>query len=126
MSQKETGDPTTGFALRPAHHKKFKPALVKPIIKQTLEQRLSNQEYRPDDIQNLSKEIADNIRDKVRGLDFERYKILVNCVVGEQRGEGVRVGSNMFWDSDTDSYAEETFTNKHLFAVVAVYGLYQY
>eukprot|EP00758_Cryptobia_borreli_P004148 Tbor_TRINITY_DN4211_c0_g1::TRINITY_DN4211_c0_g1_i1::g.24065::m.24065 len=119
-------DPTIGFTLRPPHQKKFKPALVKPLIKHILESKLQNQEYHPDDVQNLSKDVSDTIRDKVRDLDFERYKIVVNCVIGEQRGEGVRVACNMFWDSDTDAYAEETYTNKHLFAVVTVYGLYQY
>jgi hypothetical protein len=118
-------DPNT-FSLRPSHKRKFRPQDVKAITRTILETRLHNQEYRPDDIQNLSKEIADAVRDKVRALDLERYKIMVHCMIGEQRGEGVRMGCKMFWDSDTDNYAEEVYINKHLFAVVTVYGLYQY
>ena len=59
-------------------------------------------------------------------MDFRGYKILVHCVVGEQRGEGVRMGCKCFWDSDTDNYAEEMYITKQLFGVVTVYGLYQY
>ena len=118
-------DPNT-FSLRPTHKRKFKPAAVKVLVRQILEARLKDLEYRPDDIQNISKEITDIIRDKVRAMDFERYKIIVNCLIGEQRGEGVRMGCKMFWDSDTDSFAEEVYMSKHLFAVVTVYGLYQY
>jgi len=118
-------DPNT-FSLRPSHKRKFRPQEVKAIVRQVLETKLEGQEYRPDDIQNLSKDIADTVRDKVRAVDLERYKILVNCVIGEQRGEGVRMGCKMFWDSDTDNYAEEVYTNKHLFAVVTVFGVYQY
>lgn len=114
------------FSLRPQLNKKFRPAIVKPIVKDILTRRLEGVEYKVDEVQNMSKEIADTIRERVRGLEFERYKILVNLVIGEQRGEGVRVASNMFWDSDTDSYCEEVFMNKHLFAVATVYGLYQY
>lgn len=118
-------DPNT-FSLRPSHKRKFRPQDVKVVIRGVLEAKLEGQEYRPDDIQNISKEIADTIRDKVRAMDLERYKIMVHCMIGEQRGEGVRMGTKMFWDSDTDNYAEEVYINKHLFAVVTVYGLYQY
>ena len=32
-------------------------------------------------------------------------------VVGEQRGQGVRMGHRCFWDADTDNYAEEAYRN---------------
>jgi hypothetical protein len=36
------------------------------------------------------------------------------------------MGSRCFWDSDTDSYASETFSNDSLFCVAAAYGVYLY
>ena len=36
---------------------------------------------------------------------------MVQVVVGEQRGEGVRMGCRTFWDTDTDAYASDTFIN---------------
>eukprot|EP00965_Chrysotila_dentata_P130591 4317224-Pleurochrysis_carterae.AAC.4 len=47
-------------------------------------------------------------------------------VIGEQRGEGVRMGARCFWDTDTDSYAEETYRNDSLFCVAAAFGVYLY
>lgn len=44
-------------------------------------------------------------------LKLPRYKFMVQVVIGEQKGEGVRMGCRCFWDSDTDNYASETFTN---------------
>ncbi len=44
-------------------------------------------------------------------LPFDRYKFVVQVVIGEQRGEGVRMASRCFWDSDSDNYASETFIN---------------
>lgn len=44
-------------------------------------------------------------------LDLPRYKILVHVVVGESRGEGVRVGTRCLWDTTTDSMVHESFTN---------------
>lgn len=118
-------DPTA-FSLRPDHQHRFRPNEIKPIVRAILQNRLEEQEYKADEIQSVSKEIADTVRDKIRALDLDRYKILVHCMIGEQRGQGLRAGCKMFWDSDTDNYLEEVFTNKHIFAVVTVFGVYQY
>lgn len=126
MNKDVNVDPNT-FTLRPSHKKKFKPAIVKEIVREILDQRLGNNlEYNPDTMHNMHKELCEHIRSEVCKKDFERYKIIVNCIIGEQRGEGVRVGCKCFWDSDTDNYVEETYINKNLFAVVTVFGLYQY
>ena len=64
---------------------------------------------------------------------------MVQVVIGEQRGEGVRCAPNLnsvtprrnhsmgcrtFWDRDTDTYASETFINDSIFCVVAAYAVY--
>ena len=90
--------------------------------------------------QTQTKNIADNIRNRLKGarvfhggdtfgtlssravprrargrflaeLGLPRYKFMVQVVVGEQRGEGVRMGCRTFWDTDTDAYASDTFIN---------------
>lgn len=114
------------FSLRPSYEKRFRPAEIRPIVRSILANRLEEQEYKADEIQGISKEIADTIRDKIRKLELERYKILVHCMIGEQRGEGLRASCKMFWDSDTDNYLEEVYMNNDLFAVVTVFGIYQY
>ncbi|EAN83368.1 hypothetical protein C3747_1g755 [Trypanosoma cruzi] len=118
-------DPAT-FSLRPEHRQKFRPNDIRPIVRSIIESRLENEPYRADEIQSISKEIADTVRDRIRTMDLERYKIMVHCMIGEQRGQGLRAGCKMFWDSDTDDYFEEVYINEYLFAVVTVFGLYQY
>ena len=66
------------------------------------------------------------IRNKLKALDLPRYKFFVQVVIGEQRGEGVRMGCRTFWDADTDAYASETFVNDSLFCVATSYGVYLY
>lgn len=44
-------------------------------------------------------------------MNLARYKYVVQVVIGEQRGEGVRMGCRCFWDSETDNIASETFVN---------------
>lgn len=51
---------------------------------------------------------------------------MVQVVMGEQKGEGVRMGCRCFWDSDTDNYASETFTNDEMFCVATAFAVYLY
>jgi hypothetical protein len=123
---RETADPTT-FSLRPAHKAKFHPQKVKSFVRSILVQKLQGQDYNHDNIQTVIKDIADTVRDKiVKEMGFSNYKILVHCLVSEQRGQGVRMASKCFWDADTDNVVEEIYMTKQLLGVVTVYGLYQY
>ena len=57
-------------------------------------------------------------------LNLPRYKFMVQVMIGEQRGQGIRTGTRAFWDNDTDNYASESFSNDSLFAVAVVFGAY--
>ena len=73
-----------------------------------------------------TKKIADEIRTRLKEQDLPRYKYMVQVVIGEQRGEGVRMGCRTFWDPDTDAYANATYVNDNLFCVATAYGIYLY
>jgi hypothetical protein len=47
----------------------------------------------------------------VAGLGFKRYKYVVQVVLGEQHGAGIKIGSRCLWDADTDNYASDVFWN---------------
>jgi hypothetical protein len=36
---------------------------------------------------------------------------VVNVVLGEMRGEGVKVAARCFWDADSDNLAQDTYIN---------------
>ena len=55
-----------------------------------------------------------------------QIQIVVEVVLGEQRGEGVRMGTRCLWDSDTDNYASDVFMNDSLFCCAAAFGIYYY
>ena len=55
-----------------------------------------------------------------------RYKVVVQVVIGEQRGEGVRMGTRCLWDADTDNYASDVFMNDSLFCCAAAFGVFYY
>jgi len=44
-------------------------------------------------------------------LEFKRYKYIVNVVLGQQHGAGVKIGTRCIWDAEADTYAYDSFIN---------------
>ena len=42
-------------------------------------------------------------------LNYSRYKIVAQVLIGEQKGEGARMATRALWDTESDSYASHTF-----------------
>lgn len=114
------------YHIRPNHQQKFRPAVVKECIREIVREGLSGVQYNPEEVPELTRSLADSVKDKVKNSGFDKYKLVVHVVIGEQRGQGVKMSSRCFWDADTDSYAEDVFMNDSLFCVVAVFGSYYY
>jgi hypothetical protein len=100
--------------------------VAKEVIRGTLHEHLNGKEYNSDEANTWTKQIVDEIKDKLKEKGFERYKFIVQVVMGEQRGEGVKMGCRCFWDSDTDNYAQDVFMNDTLFCVAAAFGVFYY
>jgi hypothetical protein len=107
----------SGYTIRPNFKQKFRPYLVNKIIHQILQERLNGATYHPDTCSQWGREISDEIKLKLKDLQLPRYKYVVNVIIGEKRGEGVRIGARSFYDGDTDSMAQSTFMNESLFCV---------
>ena len=129
------------YSVRPSFAEKFRPATVKTLISAVLSDRLADKScadaaasvpppegasrfsdrslsrrplrrYNPELTAQWTREISDEIKNRLKTeLELPRYKFVVQVVVGEQRGEGVRFGCRCFWDPDTDNYAEESYRN---------------
>ena len=44
-------------------------------------------------------------------LNFNRYKYIVNVVLGQQYGAGVKMGTRCIWVAEADTYAYDSFLN---------------
>ncbi|XP_046892902.1 dynein light chain Tctex-type protein 2B [Hypomesus transpacificus] len=122
------GSHTAGntYLIRPNYQHKFKPAVVKECIRDILKEQLSGVDYDPEEVPLTSRNLADRIKDKLKKMGFDRYKLVVQVVIGEQRGEGVKMAARCFWDADTDNCAQDIFMNDSLFCVAAAFGSYYY
>eukprot|EP00873_Tetraselmis_striata_P018810 jgi/Tetstr1/439074/TSEL_027564.t1 len=114
------------FAVEPPFLEKFKASRAKEIVDGVLKAKLTGVVYHADNTSTWAREIADEIKSKLKEEGWSRYKFVCQVVIGEQRGQGTRMASRCFWDQNTDSFAQEIFSNESIFCVAAAYGVYLY
>lgn len=121
-----TATTTDTYSVRPAFKDKFRPAEVRVILKDLTDRSLRDTRYDPTQVTELTKALSEAIRDQLRATQHSRYKLMVQVVLGDKKGQGVRVGTRCHWDADTDNLASYTYTNDTLFCVVVVFACYLY
>jgi len=114
------------YIIRPNYQHKFRAADVKEVIHQVLAEHLQEKSYKGEECTDWCKEISNQIKEKLKEMGYERYKFIVQVVIGEQKGEGVKMACRCFWDSDTDNYAQDIYMNDTLFCVAACFGVFFY
>ncbi|CAL8106656.1 unnamed protein product [Calicophoron daubneyi] len=125
--QSRSSEKQNSYVIRPQFDQKFRPSVVKGILTQLLKDRLESENYASERTHDLCISLADEIREKIKSsLALSRYRYLVHVVIGEQRGQGVKIAYRCYWDSDTDNFAEALFENQSLFCVASVFGVYSY
>mgnify|MGYP000126607810 FL=1 len=103
---------------------------ARAAIKASVDKRLTNfdcEDPKEGDVSQLSKDLADDSKKAVRSLNRDgRYKYLIQVISGQNKGQGVRMGSRQFWDKDTDNLASVTVIKKDMFLTVVCFAVYLY
>lgn len=99
---------------------------MKEILQACVQEQLKDSKYDGDKAGEWSRTLSDTIKDKLKGLGYDRYKFVVQVIIGERREQGVRSGTRCFWDANTDNQASENFVNDHLFCVATAFSVYLY
>ena len=93
-----SGEPNNSI-VRLTYREKVPVSTMKEIIQASLQERLTNCQYEGEKCNDACKQISVAIRTKLKNLGFQRYKYVVQVVIGERREQGVRMGTRCFWDS---------------------------
>lgn len=67
---------------------------------------------------------ADDIREQVKALGFDRHKLVVHVTIGERRRQALSSCSRCQWDTAADGFASESLQTETLFCTAQVYALY--
>ena len=105
----------------------FKIKEAKDKIEAIVKAKLASKTFNPQEMTGWCKDIADETKAELKSLDKDkRYKFLVQCVIGANIGQGVRVGSRQFWDEDTDDVTWVSYVKDDLFCMVSAFAVYLY
>ena len=107
-----------------APDRKFPEGDVRLILEEILTDRLAETKYDAERCRQLSKSISDTVKNRVKELKIERYKIICLVHIGQMGNQGMRIGSRCLWDTNFDTYSSFVFKNGSLFAAATVYGVY--
>jgi hypothetical protein len=110
------------FKMKP--DRKFEVKPVKELIETVLKEQLEEEKYDARASRQMAKTLSTIITNRVKALNYERYKIVTTVTVGQIADQGVRVASRCLMDQETDQFASGTFKNSSLFGVATVYGFY--
>eukprot|EP00756_Hemistasia_phaeocysticola_P000634 Hpha_TRINITY_DN10466_c0_g1::TRINITY_DN10466_c0_g1_i1::g.193402::m.193402 len=112
------------YLMKPREGTKFVKREVERTMEEIITERLRGREYDPQEGQQLTKELCSEIQGKVKNLGYERYKLVIQVNISENRGQGMRIASRCLWDPDQDNYAEAVFKNDSLWCCAICWGCY--
>jgi len=100
---------------------------MKEILTFCLQEKLASMQlYDGEKCNEAAKVLCDTIKNRLKLLGYDRYKYVVQVLIGERREQGMHFGSRCFWDSNTDNHASDNFSNDAIFCTATVYAVYLY
>ncbi len=81
------------YTIRPTFKDKFRPNKVKAVIKEIVDRALFDVKYEPEKVAENCRALSEQVRNDLRYTQHNRYKIMVQVVLGDKKGQGVRMGT---------------------------------
>jgi hypothetical protein len=112
------------YRLSPNKGTTFDESKVSLIIERVLTQNLQNMEYEHDQCQRTCIHLAELIREEVKASGLQRYKLITQVIVFEDRKQSFHFGSRCLWDPKFDNYATASYTSSGYRAVGTCFATY--
>ena len=114
------------YRLSPHADRCFKPSAVKKIMDDVLEEAMEGLDrYDPVKCRTLSTALSEDIKQRVKWLNYERFKLICLVHVGSINGQGMQIASRCLWNESADSFASTSFKKKDVFAVALMFAVYK-
>ena len=118
------------YDLRPRFNAKFTKEKIYGVLKNILDEKMEyfQGEYDHERAIELNKQIVTDVKENLGSgkYNINRYKIIVHCIIGQKKGQGLKMGSKCIWESSTDSAVTASWENENTYAFVTAYGIYYY
>ena len=114
------------YRMGPQSDRKFRPHAVKKIMDQAFEESLDGiKNYDSVKCRALTMQVCEDIKQRVKWLNYERCKLICLVHIGSLSGQGMQVASQCLWDQNVDNFASTTYRNGDIFAVALLFGVYK-
>ena len=113
------------YKLGPDEDTIFREDEVKKTIENLFKDKIGDMTYDPDRCKLLCMELATEIKNEVKQLNFQRYKLIAEVSISSLKGQGLRAVSRFVWDERFDSYVSCTYRNATMCVIAVLYGIYQ-
>ena len=97
---------------------------VSRFMKDIVDRRMRTFSYDATNGILMSKIMTDEIKNKVKSLQFFRYKIVCLVTLGESRDQSMMSSSLCCWDPTVDRHVTYKWTSPELYCTATVYAIY--
>ncbi|XP_006616794.1 tctex1 domain-containing protein 1-like [Apis dorsata] len=102
----------------------FKVDPVDKIVKMIMINKLEDISYDGTECSKICESVATDIREKIKNLNFDRYKIVVNLTIIEKANQGIQSIMGFLADTERDNYSTFTYEARTFYAYCFAFGIY--
>ncbi|CCI40649.1 unnamed protein product [Albugo candida] len=100
------------YIMSPTDDEKFRRKLVCKLIGDSLKSELEEKVYVEENVKAWCNKVADTVKSRIhKECHIPRYKFVVQCFIGQQKLQDVRVTSRCLCDTEFDNHASATFNS---------------
>ena len=81
--------------------------------------------YDPVKCRALSTILSEDIKQRVKWLNYERFKLVCLVHIGSINGQAMQIASRCLWNDSVDSFASASFKKGDMFAVALMFAVYK-
>ena len=112
------------YRITPKDGEKFQTSKAKNILKDVVTSYIRNEKYDPAMCKRTATLLCDTIQEKLKDLNYPRYKYVVQVLMGQEANQCLRSSSRCLWNVNTDDFAEFHYAVNDLFVSATVYAVF--
>lgn len=112
------------YRIEPKEEEKFKSAKAREILKDVIVSYVHKENYDPAMCKRFATTMCDIIQERLKDLNYPRYKYVVQVLLGQDVNQGMRSTSRCLWNVNTDNFVEFHYTVNDIFVSATVFAVF--
>lgn len=112
------------YQMEPDDDHKVDLARLRRVATSVIETAISGYKYDSKQGKQFSLGLAERVRNQIKQLPFQRYKMIVQVTIGEKKGQDLRVASRCMWDVKWDRHLTISKETQDAYVTVTIFLVY--